>query len=138
MQFSQKDHLDGVGIDVTTSMTLFQDGRMNLDTHTHEETALRGGHAAVLIVLYDKGGNFVWAGKPPLRYGVDGRWLGASDRDDPASYTVDPDSMKIAYQVKIEHYSSPNSAWTDIQSWLNGAGSSAKTAGTIAGFIAAL
>jgi hypothetical protein len=46
--------------------------------------------------------------------------------------------MKIAYQVKIEHYSSPNSAWTDIQSWLNGAGSSAKTAGTIAGFIAAL
>jgi hypothetical protein len=53
IQVKQSDHLNGMDIDVDTSVTLFANGRVVVNTTTHEETALKGGHAGVVVLLYD-------------------------------------------------------------------------------------
>ena len=116
----QSDHLPGVNIDVDSSVTLYADGRVVINTTTHEELDLRGGHAAIVVLFYDANQHWIWS-STPLRYGVDGKWIGPSDRNDSNTQFVDPDTMRIVSYLAIKHYESPNDAQTDIQNWLMGA-----------------
>ena len=84
IQITQEDHLPGMDIDVTTTMSLYAVGRIVLQTHTHEETDLKGGHSGVVALVYaSDGGPALW-NSTPQRYGVDGKDIpfGQSDRDD--------------------------------------------------------
>lgn len=129
---TQTDHLNGPDIDVTTTLSLFQDGRIVTQTHTHEETDLKGGHAGPVVLLYGTAsdGPAIW-NTIPQSYGVDGSWVGRSDRDDTYQASVDPDTMSQVGHAAIKHYSAPNSAIVDIQNWLTPAQSLMSAAGAI-------
>jgi len=122
---------------VDTSVTLYADGRIVVNTTTHEETALRGGHAGVVVLLYDVKKFWLWA-STPVRYGVDGKWIGQSDRTDSFTQFVDPDTMGRVVYVAIKHYEAPDDAATDIQNWLVGAQHDFGAVAAIAKDIAAL
>ena len=107
-------------IDVTTTMSLYADGRIVLQTHTHEETDLKGGHSGVVALVYaSDGGPALW-NSTPQRYGVDGKDIpfGQSDRDDTWEQTIDSDTMSQVHNVAIHHFESPNSAAQDVANWL--------------------
>src|SRR5690348_6340406 len=119
LEVEQSDRLSGMAIDVDTSVILYADGRVTLNTTTHEETDLRGGHAGVVVLFYDVNQFWIWA-STPQRYGVDGKWIGQSTRTDTFTQSVDTDTMSRVAYLAIKHYESPNDAAADIQNWLTG------------------
>ena len=115
---SQDDNFPGSGGFMHTDIALYPSGVLNAVTHTWEVTALRGFKGAVAVILL--GGNrfTLWV-SPTQHYGVDGRWLGTSDRRDNWSASVPPDILDSARYIGIIQQWDPDVA-ADIQTWAAG------------------
>ncbi|MCJ8283563.1 MAG: hypothetical protein MJK14_28215 [Rivularia sp. ALOHA_DT_140] len=70
-----------------TSFTLNSSGNLKATTRTWSRRKLSGFTGGVFIVLTDGSKNPVWTSKQH-RYGVNGRWLGTSDRTEKWQATV--------------------------------------------------
>lgn len=62
-----------------TSFTLLSDGTLTAVTRTWTRVKMKGFTGAVCVVLLDKGKNPIWS-SGSQSYGVDGTWVGRSDR----------------------------------------------------------
>ena len=110
-----------------------------MNTSAYEWTDLHGGHVGGVILLYQNGSPPFWLWTSnPVRYGLDGKWIGTSQITTSFTQTVDPDTMTKVSYVAIKHYNAPNDACTDIQAWLNGAQQSFNAVASIAKNIASL
>jgi hypothetical protein len=116
----RSDYLDGMQIDVNSNATLYADGRVVTFTYTHERFDLLGGHAGLQILFYDAKQHHLWD-TDARRYGVTGKWIGRSDREDTDTQFADQDTMKQVAYVAIKHFESPNGLPEDIQNWLEAA-----------------
>jgi hypothetical protein len=139
VQVQQDDAVIPADIDANTSVTLYTDGRIVVNTSAHEWTDMHGGHVGVVVLLYQNGSPPFWLWTSnPVRYGLDGKWVGTSQITASFTQTVDPDTMQKVDYVAIYHYNAPNDAWTDVQAWVNGAQQSFNAVATIAKSIASL
>jgi len=139
VQVQQDDNVTPADINANTSVTLYADGRIVVNTSAYEWTDLHGGHVGVVVLLYQSGNPPFWLWtSSPVRYGLDGKWIGTSQITTSFTQTVDSDTMgKVSY-VAIKHYNSPNDAYADIQAWLNGAQQSFNAVASIAKNISSL
>jgi hypothetical protein len=133
VQVSQDDNVKPADINANTSVTLYADGHLVVNTHADEWTDLHGGHVGVVVVLYQNGNPpfWVWT-STPVRYGLDGKWVGTSQITASFTQNVDADTMAKVSYVVIYHYNAPNDAFTDVQAWLNGAQQSFSAIASIA------
>lgn len=132
VQVQQDDAVTPSDIDAYTAVTLYADGRVVVNTNAHEWTDLHGGHVGLVVLLYQDGSPPFWLTSDPVRYGLDGKWVGTSQITTSFTQTVDPDTMRRVAYVAIKHYDAPNDAFTDVQAWLNGAQQSFNAVATIA------
>jgi hypothetical protein len=86
-------------------------GLLVAKTRTQSVTLLGGFHGSVRVSLLDNNGAIIATTTPAPRYGVDGRWIGNSDRTDVWTYQFDPAQANAAVSLGLVH------AW-DPQ-WLN-------------------
>jgi hypothetical protein len=122
VQVEQVDNVIPADIHTDTSVTLYADGRIIVNTSAYEWTDLHGGHVGVVVLLYQNGNPPFWLWTSnPVRYGLDGKWIGTSQITASFTQTVDSDTMARVGYVVIYHYNSPNDAGTDVESWLKGA-----------------
>jgi hypothetical protein len=139
VQVQQDDNVTPADINANTSVTLYADGHIVVNTSAYEWTDLHGGHVGVVVLLYQNGNPPFWLWtSTPVRYGLDGKWIGTSQITTSFTQTVDPDTMTKVSYVAIKHYNSPNDAFTDIQTWLNGAQQSFSAVASIAKNISSL
>lgn len=106
-----------------------QDGTLSAITHTFTVTWLGGFHGAVFACLEDGNGNPIpWTPREqPLlhRYGVDGRWIGNSDRHDAWILNHTPADAARATAVNVYHSWNPDSFQAILNKWV-AAGASVK------------
>jgi hypothetical protein len=120
VKVDQQDNVVPADINADTSVTLYADGTMTVATHASEWTLLHGGHVGVVVLLYDASQHWL-VSTNPVRYGLDGQWVGTSQITATFSQTIDKNTMAQVAYVAIKHYNAPNDAWTDISNWLKGA-----------------
>lgn len=106
-----------------------QDGTLTGVTHTFTTTDLGGFHGGVVAFLIDSNDNPI-----PLTpraqsmlhiYGVDGRWIGNSDRHDQWTYNFSSSDSARAVAVQVWHSWNPDSFQTILNKWV-AAGASMK------------
>jgi hypothetical protein len=110
-------------------------------TRTFTTTDLGGFHGSVTTILADANQIAVSGGQnPQYRYGVDGRWIGQSDRTDAWPTASQPFSIPVAIttavvSLNILHAWDPDTFQTILDKWV-AAGASvaqlAKDAGSVA------
>jgi hypothetical protein len=115
---SQDNQFSGSGGYMHTDATIYASGLMNAVTHTWEVTDLRGFKGAVAVALLDQAQNKIWC-SATQHFGVDGRWIGTSDRFDNWSDTVPTDILANARYLAIIQQWDPNLV-ADIEAWLAG------------------
>jgi len=132
IEVSQTDEITPADIQATTSVVLYQNGEIVINTSANEWTDLHGGHVGVVVLLYEPGNPpfWIWTSNT-VRYGLDGKWIGTSQITASWSQQVDADTMSKVGYVAIKHYNAPNDAYTDIEAWLNGAQKSFSVVQTI-------
>jgi hypothetical protein len=119
IQMSQDDNFPGSGGYMHTDVTIYSSGLLNAVTHTWEVTDLRGFKGAVAVALLDQNKAKLWV-SPTQQYGVDGRWIGNSDRTDNWSATIPAAILpNIRYLAIIQQWN-PNNVFNDIGVWLTG------------------
>ncbi len=122
IQVQQDDNVKPADINANTSVTLYADGNIVVNTHAYEWTDLHGGHVGVVVLLYQEGNPPFWLWtSSPVRYGLDGKWIGTSQITASFTQNVGADTMSKASYIVIYHYNAPNDAWTDVEAWLKGA-----------------
>jgi hypothetical protein len=115
---SRDDNFPGSGGFMHTDVTVYADGTLNAVTHTWEVTDLRGFRGAVAVTLLDQNQANPWV-TPTQHFGVDGRWIGTSDRTDNWSVGVPPDVLANARYIAIVQQWDPNVV-ADIEAWIQG------------------
>lgn len=113
----RRDDFAGCGGHMDTSVTIDDQGRMNAVTHIWEDTALRGFHGGAVVVLVDASNHMLWA-SPTEVLGVDGRWLGVSDRTVNWTATVPGSLLSQARGIAIKQLWDPTDAAGVIAKWL--------------------
>jgi hypothetical protein len=112
------------------------DGTLSAITHTFSVTWLGGFHGAVFACLEDANGNPVpWTprNQPYLhRYGVDGRWIGNSDRHDAWILNHTQADAARAVAVRLWHSYNPDSFQTVLNKWVAAGDSIKKLADDVA------
>ncbi|TQS44072.1 hypothetical protein [Cryptosporangium phraense] len=112
-------------------------GVLSAITRTFTVTDLGGFHGAVTAVLADAADNPIVPSPPTQpylhRYGVDGRWIGTSDRHDPWSTTYAAADIVRATHVHLFHTPSPDSFQTILNKWVTAGGSVKQLADDAAG-----
>jgi hypothetical protein len=79
---------------------LFDDGTLSVTTRTWTNILLGGFHGAVHAEIYDAYNRFL--DKTDVHtFGVDGKWIGRSDRTDSWTYTFDPAKAAQAKSIKF-------------------------------------
>lgn len=119
IQASQHDDLAGCGGHMDTSVTIDAQGHLNAVTHIWEDTALRGFHGGAVVVLLDAGNHPLWASQTEV-LGVDGRWVGVSDRTVSWTAAVPPNVLPSTRGVAIYQTWDPSNVAGVIQQWLSG------------------
>ena len=71
------------------------------------------------VTLLDKDKKNPWTTEPTQHFGVDGRWIGTSDRTDDWSSTVPPDVLANARYIAITQQWDPDVV-ADIKAWISG------------------
>lgn len=108
-------------IEVTSTVRLFPDGRITVDSTTSGLADTPGAFVGVVVALYPDAGcppnAPIWT-SDPVRYGMDGRWIGRSKVNASFTQTVDSHIRRQVESVLIYHYPSPRDAATDAQPWL--------------------
>ena len=94
-------------------------GHLNAVTRTSERTMLRGFRGSVAIAVLDANRNKLWVSRTQT-YGVDGTLLGTHDRTENWADTVPAQLLpQVRYYAIIQKWN-PNSAFNDINHWLQG------------------
>lgn len=119
IQASQHNDLSGCGGHMDTSVTIDAQGHMNAVTHIWEDTALRGFHGGAVVVLLDANNQSLWA-SPTEVLGVDGRWVGVSDRTVNWTASVPTSLLPLARGIAIYQTWDPSNVAGVIQQWLAG------------------
>ena len=80
-------------------------GLLVAQTRTQSVTLLGGFHGSARVSLLDNNGAIIASTMPPslARYGVDGRWIGRSDRTDVWTYQFDPAQANAAVSLGLVH-----------------------------------
>jgi|GEM_PF-2399369 len=99
-----------------TSFTLNSSGNLKATTRTWSRRKLSGFTGGVFIVLTDGSKNPIWTSKQ-YRYGVNGRWLGTSDRTEKWQETV-PKSIltKVRGYAIVQQHTPTRRVWKWISS----------------------
>lgn len=128
---SRFDSLSGCGGHMNTNVTIFSDGLLNAVTRTWEDTDLRGFEGAVAVTVLDQNQNPLWV-SATHKFGVDGKWIGTSDRTDNWSDNVPPEVLADIRYVAIVQQWNQNNVFDDISAWLAGLAQVAPYLSTIA------
>jgi hypothetical protein len=89
-----------------THGTLLKTGHIDATTRTRTETDLGGFHGAVQIFLEDANGTFIGWTAAHL-FGVDGKWIGRSDRTDYWSEELDSSKVERTTAIHVAHFWAP-------------------------------
>lgn len=125
------DSLPGCGGHMNTTATIFSDGLLNAVTRTWEDTDLRGFEGAVAVAVLDQNQNQLWV-SATHKFGVDGKWIGTSDRTDNWSDNVPAEILPDVRYIAIIQQWDQNNVFDDISAWLAGLASAAGYLSTIA------
>lgn len=113
----------------TSGGVTLEAGTLSAITHTFSVTWFGGFHGAVFACLQDAAGNPVpWTPRNQSlihRYGVDGRWVGNSDRHDAWILNHTKADAARATAVTVYHSWDPDSFETILNKWVT-AGASMK------------
>jgi hypothetical protein len=125
-----------IAIDVHTNMganhfmdthgTLLKTGHIDATTRTRTGTLLGGFHGGVAITLDDANGITIGGTTGRHVFGVDGTWIGRSDRTDYWSEDVGPGLAERATAIHVYHFWAPQ--YSAIQTIVNKAVEAAKPA----------
>ncbi|MEQ1636410.1 MAG: hypothetical protein ABL903_06935 [Methylococcales bacterium] len=115
----QQNSFPGSGGHMRTVATIYKSGLLNAVTRTWEDTMLRGFKGAVGVTLLDENKMERWTTKITHRFGVDGRWIGTSDRTDNWSENVPVEILPDVRFIAIVQKWDPN-AVEDINAWIKG------------------
>jgi hypothetical protein len=141
IQAERRDDLSGCGGHMDTSVTIDAQGHMNAVTHIWEDTALRGFHGGAVVVLVDGNNHPLWA-SPTEVLGVDGRWIGVSDRTVSWTATVPSNLLQLVRGIAIYQTWDPTNVAGVISQWLtqiqNDASAIASIVQSVATIIAAV
>jgi hypothetical protein len=89
-----------------THGTLLKSGHIDAATRTRTETDLGGFHGAVQILLEDANGFTIGATAPHV-FGVDGKWIGRSDRTDYWTEDLDASLTQRTTTIHVVHFWAP-------------------------------
>jgi hypothetical protein len=89
-----------------THGTLLKSGHIDATTRTRTETDLGGFHGAVQILLEDANGQTIGNTAPHV-FGVDGKWIGRSDRTDYWTQDLDPSLTQRTTAIHVLHFWAP-------------------------------
>jgi hypothetical protein len=118
IQAEQRTDLSGCGGHMDTTVTIDAQGHMNAVTHIWEDTDLRGFHGGAVVVLVDANNKPLWA-SPTEVLGVDGRWIGVSDRTVGWTATVPASVLALARGIAIYQTWDPTNVAGVIAQWLS-------------------
>jgi hypothetical protein len=109
-------------IEVTTTIGLLSDGGIRVDSTAAGLTDIGESFVGVIVALYrdlgDRSHSLLWTSSP-VRYGLAGKWVGRSHVRTSFTQTVGAGVPHQVGYVLVHHYSSPNEATADAQSWLS-------------------
>jgi hypothetical protein len=104
----------GAGHYMTTWGALYGNGHIDAQTRTRTITWFGGFHGAVYLVFADANG--IPKGQSQRHvFGVDGTWIGQSDRTDYWSEEIGPDLAAQTAKLAVFHSWSPNDLKTQIE-----------------------
>ena len=116
---SQDDNFPGSGGFMHSDVTVYASGLLNAVTHTWEVTDLRGFKGVVAAAVLDQNKTPLWVSSTH-QCGVDGRWIGVSDRTDNWSEQIPAAILPNVRYIAIIQKWNPNGVYNDIQIWLKG------------------
>ena len=93
----------GAGHFMGTRAVLYENGHIDAVTHTMSVTWLGGFKGGVYILLEDANGNIIGSTSNQHVFGVDGRWIGRSDRVDYWAEDIDPDLARRTRKLRVYH-----------------------------------
>lgn len=115
--YTDRQHV-GTGEWMESWASLASNGLISGHTHIWCTKDLAGFHGSVFPVLLDGTGNIVWPPNPQdvkHQYGVDGRWVGVSDRTSYWSDQVDAGALGQAKSLALIQFLDPkNMLLTDL------------------------
>jgi hypothetical protein len=112
----------------------FGTGQISAWTHIWTITMFGGFHGSVNLILADQYDAPVY-GTQEHRYGVDGTWIGTSDRNTPWFENMNPADTNRVTKIYVFHSWSPDSFQTILDRWV-AAGNSVSQLATDAANIA--
>ena len=133
---SQDNSFSGSGGSMHSDVTVYATGLTNVVTHTWEVTDLRGFKGAVAVTVLDQNKSVIWTSSTQ-HFGVDGRWIGTSDRVDNWSDNVPATILPYVRYIAIVQQWDPNVV-ADISAWLAGLGNAAQQLGPIVTTVATI
>jgi hypothetical protein len=100
------DSFLGLGHYVTTHGVVHPGGRIDAQTRTRSASWFCGYHSGVYLLFGDAAGLTI--GSSTMRvFGVDGAWMGRSDRTDYWGEEIDPDVTARARTLAVAHTGAP-------------------------------
>jgi hypothetical protein len=97
--------------------TIASTGQIAMQTRTRTVTWFGGFHGAVKLIAADANDAPTYQSESH-RYGVDGTWIGTSDRTDAWWEDMGSDAAGRTTQVAIFHVWDPNSFQTILDQWV--------------------
>jgi hypothetical protein len=114
MLYIDLDSFLGAGHYMTTHGALYGNGHIDAQTRTRTVTWFGGFHGAVYLVFVDSNG--IPKGQSQRHvFGVDGTWIGQSDRTDYWSEDIDPAVAAVAVKLAVFHSWAPNDLKNQIE-----------------------
>lgn len=92
-------------------------GTVAMNTRTWTITMFGGYHGGVHLILSNAAGGPTWASQEH-RYGVDGTWMGTSDRTQAWWENAGPANVQNAARVDVFHSWDPDSFNVILQKWI--------------------
>jgi len=96
----------GLGHFVTTHGVVHPSGRIDAQTRTHSVSWFCGYHSGVYLLFGDAAG-FTIGSSTMQVFGVDGAWMGRSDRTDYWGEAIDPDVTARTRTLAVVHTGAP-------------------------------
>jgi len=90
----------GAGHWMSTHADLYDNNVLAAWTNTHTDTWFGGFIGTVVVAAYDAGGGWI-AQTPEQRYGVDGTWVGRSNRTETWSHQFDSNIQVVGRATQL-------------------------------------
>jgi hypothetical protein len=121
----------------TNAQLLVPTGEVTGTTRTWTATLLGGFHGGCYLIFSDENDFPVPDGQSPLwRYGVDGRWIGRSDRTDAFTWYLDLGTAQRVRYLRVFHTWAPDGFQTILSNWATTGQSVAQLAQSVAAIAA--